>query len=68
LKDGVNGFVMKGRDTSAWIDRMRYILFDMKEEERSTITDQMNTSLAEHGKEHAIELLVSVYARVAGNK
>jgi hypothetical protein len=28
----------------------------------------MNTSLAEHGKEHAIELLVSVYARVAGNK
>jgi len=68
LKDGVNGFVMKGRDTSAWIDRMRYILFDMKEEERSTITDQMNTSLAEHGKEHAIELLVSVYTRVAGNK
>jgi len=40
----------------------------MKEEERSTITDQMNTSLAEHGKEHAIELLVSVYTRVAGNK
>jgi glycosyltransferase involved in cell wall biosynthesis len=68
LKDGVNGFVMRGREPQKWIERMRYILFDLKDDERASMIGQMNASLVEHGKDHAIELLVSVYGRVAGNK
>ena len=68
LKDEINGFVMKGRDSEEWIGRIRSILFDLREEDRDAMCKQMQASLEEHGKEHAIELLVSVYTRVAVNK
>lgn len=69
LKDGVNGFVMKGRNTGEWMNRMRHILFEMSDEKRNVITAQMKQSLMDHGKEHAIEMLVSVYRSVgAKNK
>jgi glycosyltransferase involved in cell wall biosynthesis len=65
LMEGVNGFVMKGRNTAEWIDRIRQILFELTEEDRVALIGQMNHSLTEHRKEHAIELLVSVYDRIA---
>lgn len=68
LKDGVNGFVMKGRNTAAWVERVRHILFELTDDYRAALIRQMNQSLKEYGKEHAIELLVSVYQRVADRK
>lgn len=65
LKDGVNGFVMNNRDVLDWIERIRFILFDLREEKIMAMRDQMRQSLAEHGKEHAIKMLLSVYQRVA---
>ena len=63
LKDGVNGFVVQGRDTETWIERIRFILFGLSDEAHASLSGQMNVELSAHGKEHAINMLLSVYEK-----
>lgn len=61
LRDGDNGFVMKGRDHLQWMERIRKILFDLSEDERKLIKDRMHDALSAHDSDHAIRRLLSVY-------
>ncbi|MCE2832775.1 MAG: glycosyltransferase family 4 protein [Chitinophagaceae bacterium] len=61
LKDGDNGFVMKGRDPLEWMERIRKILFDLPGDERKAMSVRMLKALSAHDKDQAIRRLLSVY-------
>jgi glycosyltransferase involved in cell wall biosynthesis len=61
LKDGDNGFVMKGRDPLEWMERIRKILFDLPGDERKAMSVGMLKALSAHDKDQAISRLLSVY-------
>lgn len=61
LKDGDNGFVMKGRDHLEWMERIRKILFDLPGDRRKAMSVRMLKALSAHDKDQAIRRLLSVY-------
>lgn len=61
IRDGENGFIVKGRNAEYWVDRLRHVLLHMTEEERRLMRTSMANAIEAHSMQRALDTLEEYY-------
>ena len=63
IRDGENGFIVKGRDAEHWVDRIRHVLLQYSEDKLRQMRTSISKSIEVHNMQRALDTLEEYYRR-----